>query len=242
MSTKSRKLTVGGVGVEIVRKNIKNLHLGVYPPHGRVRIAAPLLVKDETVRLAVVAKLAWIKRQREKFLRQPRQSAREMVSGEAHYFLGRRYRLRVREHDGPATVALNGVRGVDIYVRSGSSREQRERVLMRWQRAQLRQLIPPLLDKWQERLRVQAAAWGIKKMKTKWGSCNASSRRIWLNLELIKKSRRCLEYIVVHELLHLSVRHHDREFVDLMNCHLPSWQRIREELNQGPLGHEEWIL
>ena len=192
MNTETRRITVGGIAVEVVRKDIKNLHLGVYPPHGRVRVAAPLVVSDEAVRLAVIDKLAWIKRQKTRFAEQPRQSPREMVNGESHYFLGRRYRLRVHEQDGPSRVALRGVAVLDLFVRPGTRAEQREAVLLRWHREQLKALIPPLLKKWQAKLVVAVSAWGIKKMKTKWGSCNAEAGRLWFNLELAKKPRHSL--------------------------------------------------
>ena len=235
-----RRITVAGIKVEVVRKDIKNLHLGVYPPHGRVRVAAPLVVSDEAVRLAVIDKLGWIKRQRAKFAEQPRQSQREMVNGESHYFLGQRYRLRVHEQAAPARVAVRGITSLDLFVRPGSSAEQREAVLLRWHREQLKALIPPLLEKWQPALGVQVAAWGIKKMKTKWGSCNPASRRVWFNLELAKKPVACLEYIVVHELAHLLERHHNERFMALLDIHLPQWRQYREILSQAPLGHEEW--
>ena len=179
-------LTVSGIKVEVVRKDIKNLHLGVYPPLGRVRVAAPLVVNDEAVRLAVIDKLSWIKRQKAKFAEQPRQSQREMVNGESHYFLGRRYRLRVHVHDGPARVVIRGIASLDLFVRPGTSSEQRESILLRWHREQLKKLIPPLLKKWQPVLGVHVADWGIKKMKTKWGACTIDARRIWINLELAK--------------------------------------------------------
>lgn len=224
----------------MVRKPIKNLHLGVYPPHGRVRVAAPLRVSDDAVRLAVVGKLGWIKRQRARFEAQPRQSAREMVSGESHYFLGRRYRLQVIYADCASEVRLRGQRKMEIRVRPGTTIEQRERVLNRWHRQQLRALVPSLLAKWQPVLGVEAAEWGIKRMKTKWGTCNAQVRRIWLNSELAKKPAQCLEYIVVHELVHLLERHHGERFVALMNQHMPNWKRYRGELNAEPLGHASW--
>ncbi len=235
-----RRITVAGIKVEVVRKDIKNLHLGVYPPNGRVRVAAPLVVSDEAVRLAVIDKLGWIKRQRAKFAEQPRQSQREMVNGESHYFLGKRYRLRVHEQDAPARVAVRGIASLDLFVRAGTSAEQREAVLLRWHREQLKALIPPLLEKWQPILGVQVAAWGIKKMKTKWGSCNITARRIWLNLELAKKPVQCLEYIVVHELVHLLERHHNERFSALLDTHIPQWRQYREMLKKAPLAHEEW--
>ena len=199
MNTESHDLTINGLPVSIVRKDIKNLHLGVYPPHGRVRVAVPLAVTDEAVRLAVVGKLGWIKRQRAKFKAQPRQSAREMVRGESHYFLGMRYRLRVIEQDGPPGIVLRNRSAMELYVRPGTSAEQRERMLHRWYRQQLKELIPPLLEKWQSALGIQVADWRIKKMKTKWGTCSVEARRVWLNLELAKKPVQCLEYIVVRK-------------------------------------------
>jgi len=240
MITETRRITVSGIAVDVVRKDIKNLHLGVYPPHGRVRVAAPLVVNDEAVRLAVIDKLGWIKRQKARFDQQPRQSRREMVNGESHYFLGQRYRLRVHEQDGPTRVALRGVTSLDLFVRRGSSPDQREAVLLRWHRERLKALIPPLLEKWQPTLGVQVADWGVKKMKTKWGSCNAAARRVWFNLELAKKPVLCLEYIVVHELVHLLERNHTERFTALMDSHSPRWRKQRDMLNKTPLGHEEW--
>jgi len=240
MTTEIHHLTVGGLRVDVVRKDIKNLHLGVYPPNGRVRVAAPLVVSNEAVRLAVIDKLGWIKRQKAKFAQQPRQSRREMVNGESHYFLGRRYRLRVHEHDAPPKVAMRGIASLDLYLRRGISPSQRETILIKWHREQLRALIPPLLAKWQPILGVEIAEWGIKKMKTKWGSCNPTSRRIWLNLELAKKPAQCIEYILVHELIHLLERNHTERFTALMDVHLPQWRQYRGMLSKTPLGHEEW--
>src|SRR3989304_2572625 len=181
MNIESHRITVSGITVELVRKAIKNLHMGVYPPHGRVRVAAPLAVSDEAVKLAVISRLGWIKRQQAKFGAQPRQSQREMVNGESHYFLGRRYRLHVTEHNGAGKVLLRNKTIIDLYVRHGTDAEQREKVLRRWYRKQLKALVPPLLEKWQQTLGVQVDNWGIKKMKTKWGACNVEARRIWLN-------------------------------------------------------------
>lgn len=240
MVIETRHITVSGIRVEVVRKDIKNLHLGVYPPQGRVRVAAPLVISDEAVRLAVIDKLGWIKRQRARFADQPRQSQREMVNGESHYFLGQRYRLRVHEVDAPARVAVRGIASIDLFVRPGASAVQREAILLRWYRNQLNALIPPLLEKWQPNLGVQARHWGIKKMKTKWGSCNPTAKRLWLNLELAKKPVLCLEYIVVHELVHLLERNHSDRFTALMERFMPNWRVCRETLNSGVLGHEVW--
>ena len=157
MNTKTR-ITAGGIAVEIVRKDIKNLHLGVYPPNGRVRVAAPLVVSDEAVRLAVIDKLAWIKQQKTRFAEQPRQSQREMVNGECHYFQGRRYRLQVHVQKGPARIALRGIAFLDLFIRQDTDTKQREAVLLNWYREQLKALVPPLLEKWQPILGVEVAS------------------------------------------------------------------------------------
>lgn len=240
MNTEASLLIVSGLKVEVVRKDIKNLHLGVYPPNGRVRVAAPLVISDEAVRLVIIDKLGWIRRQKAKFAEQPRQSQREMTSGESHYFLGRRYRLRIHEHNAPSRIAIRGITSLDLFVRPGTSTEKRTAVLQHWYREQLRELIPPLLDKWQSTLGVVVAYWGIKKMKTKWGSCNPASRRVWFNLELAKKPVQCLEYIVAHELAHILERHHNDRFKALLDTHLPQWRQYREMLSTSPLGHEDW--
>lgn len=236
----STEIRVGGVAVQIVRKDIKNLHLGVYPPSGWVRVAAPLRVSNEAVRLAVIGKLGWIKRQRLRFEAQPRQSEREMVSGESHFFLGQRFRLCVVNHEGAAKVVIRNKSTVELHIRRETNAQHRERVLHRWYRQRLKQLIPPLLEKWQSVLRVQVADWAIKKMKTKWGSCNVEASRVWLNLELAKKPVQCLEYIIVHELAHLLERHHNDRFIALMDKSLPKWRMHRDELNRAPLAHETW--
>jgi len=240
MNTEHHEIHVSGLAVQVIRKDIKNLHLGVYPPNGRVRVAAPLAVNDGAVRLAVIGKLGWIKKRRASFSAQARQSEREMVSGESHYFLGHRYRLRVIPSDGPARVMLKGRTTIELHVRSGADQETRMLVLNRWYRKCLRELIPPLLGKWEIILGVHASNWGIKKMKTKWGSCNRDKQRIWLNLELAKKPVQCLEYLIVHELAHLIEWNHNDRFIALMDRHLPGWRLHRQELNSAPLAKETW--
>jgi predicted metal-dependent hydrolase len=240
MNTEKRQIVVNGQAVQIVRKAIKNLHLGVYPPNGRVRVATPLAVTDAAVRLAVIGKLGWIQRQQARFAAQPRQSEREMVSGESHYFLGRRYRLRVIPHDGATKVVLRNRSRIELHAQAEATAPQREQMLHRWYRQQLKKLIPPLLEKWQTALGVQVADWRIKKMKTKWGTCTIEARRIWLNLELAKKPVPCLQYIIAHEMVHLVERHHNDRFVALMNRHMPNWRLHRQELNSAPLNHESW--
>lgn len=240
MSTEKHQILVNDLVIDVVRKEIKNLHLAVYPPDGRVRVAAPLHVDDEAVRLFAVSKLAWIRRQRAKFEEQERQSAREYVSGESHYFQGRRYLLNVLYHDGPPRVVLRNNTTMDLYVRPGSNTAQRERALFDWYRAQLKAAVPPLLTKWEPVVGVQVADWRVKRMKTKWGTCTIEARRIWLNLELAKRPVRCLEYIIVHEMVHLLERGHTERFTAYMDQFLPQWRLLRDELNRGPLAHETW--
>ena len=240
MNTEHCQIVVSGLPVQIVRKGIKNLHLGVYPPHGRVRVAAPLAVTDDAVRLAVIGKLGWIKRQRAKFAAQPRQSDREMVRGESHYYLGARYRLRIVPTSGAASIVLRNKNSMELHIRPDATVDQRVAALHRWYRQQFRDLIPPLLEKWEKALGVDASEWGIKKMKTKWGSCNPAARRIWLNLELAKKPVQCLEYVIAHELVHLIERHHNDRFIAILDKHLPPWRVSRAELNASPLANEKW--
>jgi predicted metal-dependent hydrolase len=240
MITKSYTLVVSSLRVSVVRKPIKNLHLGVYPPDGRIRVAAPLAVSDSAVRVAVIARLPWIKRQQAAFEHQVRESAREMVSGESHYYRGRRYRLMVLESKGSPRVEIRGPKILALYVQPGWTAEDRARLLQRWYRERLRELLPPILEKWQAKLGIELRSWSIKRMKTKWGSCNSAARRIWVNLELVKKPPACLEYVVVHELVHLLARKHDERFLALMDRHLPSWRQYRAELNAAPLAKESW--
>jgi len=163
-----------------------------------------------------------------------------MVSGESHYFLGRRYRLRVVEHDGAPRVVARKKSTIEFYGRPGSSAGQRQDILNRWYRQQLKAMIPPLVERWQRRLGIQLTDWGIKRMKTRWGTCNADAHRIWLNLELAKKPVQCLEYVVVHELVHLVERRHNDRFVAVMDQHLPQWRLHRQALNSEPLAHATW--
>lgn len=239
MGTKT-VITVSGIDVQIVRKNIKNLHLAVYPPDGHVRVAVPPHVTDENVRLAVVSKLGWIKRQQKDFHDQPRQSERKYVSGECHYFQGKRYRLELIERDEKPEIKLLKSGKIKMFVRPNTSIETKEKLLNEWYREQLKVLIPELLDVWQPIVGKKAEDWGVKKMKTKWGSCNIEQRRIWLNLELAKKPLECLEYILVHELIHLHERHHNEHFKKLLDKFMPNWKARQKLLNKSPLAHEDW--
>ena len=242
MNTKVSRshIEVQGITVEVIRKDIKNLHIAVYPPNGRVRVAAPLAFDDTAVQMAVISRLGWIRRQQAAFTKQDRQSQREFVTGESHYFAGRRYRLDVIEQDTPPTVWFPNNTKISLRVRPGSDRDTRESVLHRWYRQHLRSQLPPLLEKWEARLDVSVNEVRIKKMKTLWGSCNVEAKRVWLNLELAKKPSACLVYILVHEMVHLLEREHNDRFRELMDKFLPQWRTYRDTLNRAPLAHEDW--
>ena len=234
------RIDVRGTPVEVVRKDIKHLHVGVYPPSGRVRVAAPLRLDDDAVRLAVISRLGWIRRKQAEFEQQDRQSQRQFVTGESHYFEGRRYRLDVVKSDGPSTVRLLNNTRMELSVRPGADRDKREAVLHRWYRGRLRGRLPALLAKWEPQVGERATEVRIRKMKTRWGACNSDARRIWLNLELVKKPVSCLEYIVVHEMIHLIERNHNEKFRGLMDSLMPQWRLHRDELNRAPLAHADW--
>ncbi len=239
MSTASAYLTVGGIEVDVVYKDIKNLHIGVYPPMGRVRVAAPERLDNDQVRLAVVQRLAWIRRQREQLQAAQRQTVREMVTGESHYVWGSRLRLKVIERPGRAHIEVDGDRLL-IYAPEGTSSDRRRDLLDRWYRDQLRQAIPAMVSKWERKLRVTVPRWSIRRMKTKWGSCNRETGHIWFNIELAKKHPDSLEYIAVHEMTHLLERRHGERFIKLMNQVMPDWRARRDRLNDAPLDAQEW--
>lgn len=239
MSTGSSQLTVRGLTIDVTYKDIKNLHIGVYPPAGRIRVAAPQRLDDDQVRLAVIQRLPWINRQREQLRSAPRQTEREMVTGETHYAWGNRHRLTVIERPGRMHLELNGQRLL-LYTPAGTTADQRRACLDRWYRDQLRQALPDLIATWEQKLDVTVPKWTIRRMKTKWGSCNRETRHIWFNVELAKKPHECLEYIVVHEMTHYFERNHGDRFTSLMDQHLPGWRATRRLLDAGPLAVERW--
>jgi hypothetical protein len=230
------QITVNDLVVNVIRKDVKHLRLAVYPPDGRVRATAPLRVNDEAVRRFVISKLAWIKRQQARFAAQERQPAREFISGESHYYQGDRYLLNVVYQNGPPAVTVRNKTTLELRVRTGSDAGQRERVLLAWYRRQLKAAVPPLIAKWEAALGVHVAEWGIKRMKTRWGTCNVKARRIWLNLELVRRPVHCLEYIVVHEMVHLLEPRHNDAFVAHLDRLLPHWRLVHDELN-----HSRWL-
>jgi predicted metal-dependent hydrolase len=240
VSTTSAYMTVRGIDIDVIYKDIKHLHIGVYPPHGRVRVAAPVQLDDDRVRLAVIQRLPWIKKQRAQLRSAERQTQREMITGESHYVWGIRHRLKVVERPGRAHVEIDGERLL-LYVPAVTDQEARLSILQRWQRTQVRTRIPGFIEKWEPVVGRTVPRWSIRRMKTKWGSCNRETGHIWFNLELAKKHPDCLEYIVVHEMAHLLERNHGERFTTLMDQFMPDWRVRRDSLNKAPLAHEDWI-
>lgn len=238
--TDTEQATIGGIDVEVNRRNIKNIHLSVLPPNGRVRLSVPIKTSEQTIRLAIVNKLAWIKKQQSDFAKQPRQSLREMANGECHYLWGQKFRLSIKEAKGKFTVQIKGSNKLELAVSSSTTTDNKLKLLNRFYREEMQVSLAKMLPKWQERLGVAPDSLEIKKMKTKWGSCNIQAKRIWLNLELAKKPIECMEFILVHELVHLHERHHNEQFRALMNKHMPNWKERRDLLNSLPLAYEDW--
>lgn len=223
---------VSDISAEVEWKAIKNVHLTVYPPDARIHVSAPQSMPEDAVRLFLLTKLPWIKSRVSEIVNQSRQTPREYVSGENHFYKGQRYRLKVIYSNKPAKVEVQGNECIVLYARNGSLPERRAEILREWYRNELKSILPPLISKWKETLGVKANKWEVKQMKTLWGSCNHRTHNIIFNLELIKKPLHCIEYIVVHELLHIKVRLHDEEYTSLLSHYLPNWQQTRDELNE----------
>ncbi len=223
----------------MVLKDIKNVHLSVYPPTGRVRISAPKRMSVDTIRVFAVSKLEWIKRQQMRVRTQERESKREYLDRESHYVWGRRYLLKVVEEDTAPHVELRPGT-ILLRVRPGASEETRKAVVSDLYRQTLRAAAEPLIEVWERRLRVEVQRLFVQQMRTKWGSCNTTARSIRLNTELAKKPRECLEYVVLHELVHLIERRHDERFKRYMDRFMPQWRQYRDELNRAPLAHVNW--
>ena len=225
-------MEVSDISVDVIRKDIKNIHLAVYPPTGRVRLSSPYSMKDESLRLFIISKLGWIKKHIRNMNSQIREPEREYIQGESHWVQGQRYLLNIIEEDAPPKVKIRNKKYLDLYVRPGSDKAKREEVIKEWYRDRLKDQIPALIEKWEADLDVSVSNWGVKQMKTKWGSCNVEDRRIWLNLELGKKPEHCLDYVVLHEMIHLKERHHTDRFKALLDRYMPSWKKRKEELNE----------
>jgi len=240
MSTNQSLCKVRGVKIAVLHKKIKNLHLNVLPPIGKVRVSAPISMSDDAIRTFLATRISWIKKQQAKFEGQERQTTRKYISGESHYFLGRRYRLEVISTNEPPSVVIKNKRKLVLSVKTKSTLIKRKQVMQDWYRNELKNILRDLIEKWQKKIGVEASHWGIRRMKTRWGTCDEKTKRIWFNLELIKKPESCIQYIVVHELIHLLERKHNDKFVGLMDKYLPKWRSEKDELNQLILSYEKW--
>lgn len=225
-------INVSDISAEVEWKEIKNVHLTIYPPNARIHVSAPLAMTEEAVRLFLITKQSWIRKQVSLVLDQNRQTPREYVSGENHYFKGHRYRLKVVYHNAPPKVEIQGNEYIVLFVREGTTVERRAEILREWYRFEFKSILPVLIAKWEETLGVKVNKWEVKQMKTLWGSCNHRTHNVIFNLELIKKPLHCIEYIVVHELLHIKVRLHNEEYTSLLNRYFPNWKQLKDELNE----------
>jgi len=230
---------LGEIAVDVVLKDIKNIHLSVHPPAGKVRIAAPLRMDLDTIRVFAITKLAWIKNQQKKLREQERETPREYLDRESHYVWGKRYLLKLVEKEAVSKVELKHNKMI-LQLRPAASHEKKQEVLDAWYREQIKMVLPPLIVKWEKIIGVKSGKVFVQRMKTKWGSCSPGAGNVRLNTDLAKKPLQCLEYIVAHELTHLLERHHNDRFTALMDAHMPQWRQCRELLNSLPLAHQEW--
>lgn len=233
-------INLGGISAEVVFKDIKNVHLSVFPPDGKVRISAPAHMNLDTIRVFAISRLPWIRQQQDKLRGQPRETPREYLERESHYVWGRRYLLKIIEVGAAPEVRLKH-HNMILRIRPGTTEEQRQAIMEAWYRERIKEIVPALIAKWELLMGVQVARFFVQRMKTKWGSCNHASRSIRLNTELAKKPRECLEYIIVHEMAHLLEPTHNTRFVALMDRFMPNSRMRRDQLNQLPVRHEEWM-
>jgi len=233
------RIELGEITADVVLKDIKNIYLSVYPPTGRVLISAPLRMDVDTIRIFAISKLDWIKQQQKKLQEQERETPRQYLNRESHYVWGKRYLLKVLEHDQPPSIELKHSQMI-LHVRSGANELKKRAVVEEWYREQLKQAIPPLITKWQPLLGVKVERFFVQRMKTRWGSCNLRKRSIRLNSNLAKKPKECLEYIIVHEMVHLLEPLHNLRFTGLLDQFMPQWKFYRDQLNRLPISHEDW--
>jgi predicted metal-dependent hydrolase len=233
------QIKLGDIVVDVVQKDIKNIHLSVYPPTGKVRISAPLRMDIDTIRVFAITKLGWIKSQQKKLLEQARETPREYIDRESHYVWGKRYLLKVIEQDAAPEVELKHSTML-LQIRPATSDERKYEILDAWYREQLKEVVWHLITKWEPLMGVQVQKFFVQKMKTKWGSCSPASKSIRLNTDLAKKPPECLEYIVVHEMTHLLEPTHNNRFIILMDQFMPKWRFYKDELNKLPVRHETW--
>lgn len=226
-----KEIVLNGIIISVVRKHIKNMYIRVMPPDGEVKITAPYRVSDDSIRRFAISRISWIEKQKKYFEEQSRQIKREYITGESSYLWGRRYCLDVCYTNTKSQAYLSGEKLV-LQIRKESTPKQRENVLNEWYRKQLKEAVPDIFKRCENLVGVQAKEWHIKNMRTKWGTCNVEKKRIWLNLQLAQKTPECLEYVIIHELVHLLERNHNHKFYEYMDCFYPNWREVKAKLNQ----------
>ena len=235
----SETIQLGDVSIAVTRKDIKNVHLSVHPPNGRVTLSAPKATRLEVARAYAISRLGWIRDQQKKLLNQARETPRQFVNRESHSLWGRRHLMVVVQRDAKPFVALDHKR-IILTVRHGSKADQRAEVIHEWHKELLHKAVPPLIQKWERKLKVKVRGYFLQRMKTKWGSCNHRAGHIRLNTELVKKPKDLLEYVVAHEMVHLIEPTHSDRFIGILDKHYPSWREARAELNELPLTAVVW--
>lgn len=235
----AKTIQIGDLSIRLTRKDIKNVHLSVHPPDGRVTLVAPTATRPDVARAYAISKLGWIREQQTKFKNQARETPRQFIERESHYLWGRRYLFSVVFQQAKPCVKLDHKR-ITLTVRPNSHPDKRAEVIHEWHKSLLHEAIPPLIDKWEPKLGVKVAAYFLQRMKTKWGSCNHDAGHIRLNTELVKKPKDLLEYVIVHEMAHLLEPTHSERFITILNEHYPTWREARAELNELPLAAEVW--
>lgn len=232
------QIIISELSIEVIKKNIKNLHLSVLPPNGHVRISAPMSMSEESIKMFARTKIGWIRKQQQKFENQPRQDKREFITGETLYVLGKQYFLVVNYSYKGNSLKLNGNQAF-LTVRKESTAEQRENYVNEWYRAILKLEILKLLPKWEKMTGLFCNNWQTKNMSTRWGTCNVITKKIWLNLQLAKKPIQCLEYVILHELAHLKEKNHGKEFIAILDEFMPYWREVKKQLNDSKLDFME---
>ena len=235
----NQTIQLGEISILVTRKAIKNVHLSVHPPEGRVTLVAPSGTRLEVARAYAISKLGWIRAQQKKLDNQARETPREFIERESHYLWGRRYLLTVKYQEVKPSVSLDAKR-ITLTVRPGSDAEKRVAVIHAWHKSLLHDVVPPLIAKWERKLKVKVTGYFLQRMKTKWGSCNHSAGHVRLNTELVKKPKDLLEYVIVHEMAHLFEPTHSDRFIAILEEHYPTWREARAELNELPLAAEVW--
>jgi predicted metal-dependent hydrolase len=232
-------IKLGDIKIQVTRKNIKNVHLSVYPPDGRVTLSAPTNTRLEVARAYAISKLGWIRQQQDQLRKQARETERQYIERETHYLWGRRHLLSVVEFDAKPYVKLDH-KIITLQIRPGSTSEKRAEIIHEWHKELLHEYIQKLIQKWEKKLDDNVEAYFLQRMKTKWGSCNTKAANVRINTELVKKPKDLVEYVVVHEMIHLIEPTHSDKFIQLLSEHYPSWREARAELNELPLAAEEW--